>query len=116
MANEAHNAHGIHAVWPAPSRWDRERVPTWEAELAPGESLTISLFATFHADKDKALAISKRWKGQSGRVFSEARARWENLWCAAFTPRNSVFSGHLPTLKSPHRAMMKLYYNGVLTL
>lgn len=116
LTNDAGNGHAIHSVSPCPSRWDRERVPTWELTLAPAESFTVTLFACFHADRRTALEIAGEWSGKAAAIFSATRVRWEELWAAAFTPENSHFSGHLPIVESPNRAMLKLYYNGVLTI
>ena len=60
--------------------------------------------------------MASRWHGNTEGVFAAAKERWERLWQAAFTPDNGIFSGHLPTLHSPHDAMQRLYYNGILTL
>jgi hypothetical protein len=116
FTNEDGNAHSVQAVAPSPRRWDRERIPTWELELEPNESFTINLFASFHAEREKAISIVRQWHGEWSVGFTQARLRWENLWSAAFTPGNPIFSGHLPMLESPNRAMLKLYYNGVLTI
>ena len=116
MSNDTQNAHTVQSVRPTPTRWSRERVPTWEIDLAPAQSFTVTLFASFDAERDTAIRITREWQGQERAVFSQARSRWENLWNAAFRPGNSLFSGHLPLLKSPNKAMLKLYYNGVLTI
>jgi len=116
LSNEAGNGHNVNSVFPCPDRWDRERVATWEVTLAPLESFTVTLLSTFHADRETALDIAKEWHGNPAAIFPAARARWENLWAAAFTPNNTLFSGHMPIVESPHRAMLKLYYNGVLTI
>ncbi|CAN5483255.1 hypothetical protein BH09VER1_BH09VER1_55200 [soil metagenome] len=116
LTSECGNAHSVHVASPAPARWDRERVPTWETNLAAGKSLTITLFASFHAERDKAVQIARQWLGRSEEVFVQAQGQWEALWQAAFTPGNRIFSGHMPLLESPNMAMKKLYYNGILTL
>ena len=116
LSNDAGNGHNVNVVSPAPTRWDRERIPTWETTLAPGERFTVTLLATFHADRAVALGIAKEWQQNPGTIFALSRARWEELWTAAFTPRNRVFSGHMPSVESPNRALLKLYYNGVLTI
>ena len=116
ISNEGSTAHAVHAAWPAPDRWERERIPTWDLKIAAGESVTITLLASFHAEKEEAIRIAREWMGRDGEVFALARRRWENLWSAVFTPGNPLFSGHLPLLESPNEAMLKLYYNAVLTI
>ncbi len=116
LTNEQGNAHAVHACWPAPTRWERQRIPTWETEVAPGGSFTLQLLVTFHSDRAEAQAIARRWYLQQERAFAEARARWEALWQAAFTPDNTLFSGHMPILVSSHDSLQRLYYNGILTI
>lgn len=115
FTNEAGNAHAVHSVWPEPKTWRAERVPTWETRVPARGSFTVHLLVTFHADRKEAVAITRQWHGRAEAVFEGARARWERLWTAAFTPDNGIFSGHMPILQSPHAAMKRLYYNGVLT-
>jgi len=116
LTNDEGNTHNVHCVSPSPTHWDRERIPTWEKTLDPGESFEVDLFCSFHADEAVAIAIAREWKGRTDEVFPAARERWEVLWASAFTPHNPVFSGHMPILESPNPAMLKLYYMGVLTL
>jgi hypothetical protein len=116
FTNDQGNGHCVHAVWPAPSRWERERIPVWETEVRPGKSLVVNLLCSFHAERAQAEQIAGQWRLQDGKLFVAARARWEALWKAAFTPGNGVFSGHMPLLDSRHDAMNRLYYNGVLTI
>ncbi len=56
-------------------------------------------------------------------AWDAARAHWERVWQAAFTPGNAEFSGHLPTYeqamrhlgdRAPH--LSRLYHMSVLTL
>jgi len=116
IANEDGNAHAVQAFSPTPSQWDGERRPVWKTCLAPGESFTVTLFAAFHQSREQALAIAQEWRGREDAAMAATRTLWESLWNAAFTPDNPIFSGHLPVLHSPHDAMLRLYYNGILTL
>ncbi|MEI8311601.1 MAG: hypothetical protein WCH98_12675 [Verrucomicrobiota bacterium] len=116
LANETGDTHNVHCVSPSPTHWDRERIPTWEKTLAPGESFEVTLFCSFHADEATAIEIASEWKGRTDEVFSASRKRWEALWASAFTPHNALFSGHMPVLESPNPAMLNLYYMAVLTL
>jgi len=116
FTNEAGNAHCVHSLWPAPARWEQERIPVWETEVEPGKSFVLNLLCTFHAERAQAEGIARQWYRQEERVWAAARARYEGLWKAAFTPGNAIFSGHMPLLESPHDALKRLYYNGVLTL
>ncbi len=114
--NDAGNAFSVQCVWPAPTAWRESRTPVWRETVAAGASLRLCLLCTYHAEQGVAEALAARWRGREAEAFAEARARWEALWAAAFTPDNAIFSGFLPTLKSGPEPMQKLYYNGVLTL
>jgi len=116
FTNDQANGHCVHSVWPAPSRWERERIPVWETEVRPGKSFVVHLLCSFHAERAQAEQIARQWYRQDEKLFVAARGRWEGLWKAAFTPGNSLFSGHMPWLDSPHDALNRLYYNGVLTI
>lgn len=116
FTNEAGNAQCVHSFWPAPSRWERERIPVWETEVESGKCFVMNLLCTFHVERATAEGIARQWYRQEERLWAAARARYEELWKAAFTPGNNVFSGHMPLLESPHDALERLYYNGVLTL
>ncbi len=56
--NEYGNAHAVHACWPSPNKWDRQRIPTWERDMAAGETFTVHLLLTFHEKKEQAVAIA----------------------------------------------------------
>ncbi len=114
--NEAGNGHTIQAVWPAPKSWRQKRIPIWSEEIAAGQSFTICLLCAFHENRGEAESIVTQWHRREDELFAAARRGWEDLWESAFTPGNKIFSGHLPTLISPHDALNRLYYNGVLTL
>ena len=116
FTNDAGNAHCVHSLWPAPARWERERIPLWETQVEWGDSFVLNLLCTFHAERAQAEGIARQWYRQEDRLWAAARARYEGLWKAAFTPGNATFSGHMPLLESPHDALNRLYYNGVLTL
>ncbi len=116
IANENGSAHAVHAFSPAPHRWENERSPAWEVMLPAGGSFTVTLLGTFHEEASTALALASQWHGREEAAMAAMKAQWENLWQSAFTPDNAIFSGHLPILQSPHDAMLRLYYNGILTL
>lgn len=88
----------------------------WETEVKSGKSLVVHLLCCFHSERAQAEQIAGQWYRQDEKLFVAARERWEGLWKAAFTPGNNVFSGHMPLLDSPHDALNRLYYNGVLTI
>jgi hypothetical protein len=115
LENEAGNAFSIQGCHPAPDAWERERVPTWSREMKPNETFTVTLLFTFHPQRDEAERIAAQWQGRTDEALASAKRRWEKIWQAAFTPKNDIFSGHLPIVHGS-AAVQKLYYMGVLTL
>ena len=115
LQNEAGNAFSVQGCQPAPDAWERERVPTWSREMKPDETFVVSLLFTFHQHRDDAEQIAAQWHGRTEEAFASAQRRWEKIWQAAFTPKNEIFSGHLPIVHGSV-AVQKLYYMGVLTL
>ncbi len=116
FVNDEGNAFSVQCVWPPPAAWREGRTPVWRETVGAGESLRVGLLCTYHVERDVAEALARRWHGRSPEAFAAARASWEALWAAAFTPGNALFSGSLPVLDSDSEAIRKLYYNGVLTL
>ena len=116
IANEAVNAFSVQVFEPVPTSWKNERRPEWKSQLAPGETFEVKILGVFHADREVSLSTARKWAGRTDEAAAEAKCRWENLWEAAFTPGNKVFSGHLPTVETEEESIRKLYYNGVLTL
>jgi hypothetical protein len=115
LENEAGNAFSVQGCHPAPDAWERERVPTWSREMKPNETFTVTLLFTFHPQRDEAERIAAQWQGRTDEALASAKRRWEKIWQAAFTPKNDIFSGHLPIVHGS-AALQKLYYMGVLTL
>ena len=49
--------------------------------------------------------------------WDAAASKWEERWLTAFTPGNTHFSGHLPTVVSEQTPdLERIYYNALLTL
>jgi hypothetical protein len=116
FVNDLSNAYSIQSVWPTPELWRESRMPTWSVEVEAGGVFRICLLCTYHENCETAVSISKRWHGKENEAFTTSRIKWENLWNAAFTPGNDIFSGSLPVLDTDSDTLKKLYYNGVLTL
>lgn len=114
--NDEGNAFSVQCVWPPPGEWRESRTPVWRETVAAGASLRVSLLCIYHVERDAADALARRWQGRSQEAFAAARASWEALWTAAFTPGNALFSGSLPVLRGESEWQRRLYYNGVLTL
>jgi hypothetical protein len=116
ITNDTANAHSVQCAWPEPHAWPHPRQPHWHATLAPGATFTVTLLLVWHAERDTTEQVAAHWYGRAEAAFAAARAWWNDLWLAAFTPGNPIFSGHLPTLSGPDPVPLRLYYFGVLTL
>jgi hypothetical protein len=67
-------------------------------------------------DKEPAAAaeLATRWAKSFDQSFALAKTQWEERWQAAFTPGNTHFSGHLPTLLTDDPKIRRVYYEGAL--
>jgi len=89
-------------------------VASWKILLAPNQ--TVSLGYTAAIDKEPAAAaeLATRWAKSFDQSFALAKTQWEERWQAAFTPGNTHFSGHLPTLLTDDPKIRRVYYEGAL--
>ena len=94
----------------------------WTATLQPGESLTYSLVMA-HGDVPQvgttvspAVQTAQQWAADFAAIWGQVKTRWAKRWTDVFTPNNSHFSGHLPTLVTDDERIREIYYRSVLTL
>ncbi len=89
-------------------------VAEWNLNLAPGATLTIEYAAAVNKDAPTAMDFARHWGKAFEQGFVEAKRRWEERWQAVFTPGNTHFSGHLPTLLTGDTKIRRVYYEGAL--
>ncbi len=90
---------------------ERGRAGVARLSVHAGEEVTW--YAALGADPWSEGWAGRQLGGSPESVWDSAKARWEHVWKAAFTPRNDVFSGHLPKHDGE---LARLYYMSVLTL
>jgi len=77
----------------------------WTLTLAPGETVVLGTTLAIGGQPDP---------GTFAERFTAVADRWRYTWASAFTPGNTEFSGHLPTLVSPDDGLARSYYLGAL--
>jgi len=87
----------------------------YDFDLAPNESRTVVFVNSLggsaaNAEKDYDMVINR-----FDAVAASTGAEWNAQLTAAFTPGNSVFSGHVPTLVTSDENVKRLYHSAVLS-
>ena len=92
--------------------------PSWlvyEFDLAPRESASIVFVNSLG---ESAAAAQKDYDGIVNRFDAVAKAttdEWNAQLKAAFTPGNSIFSGHVPTLVTSDDSVKRIYHSAVMS-
>ncbi|MEI7903488.1 MAG: hypothetical protein WCK89_24885, partial [bacterium] len=89
-------------------------VAAWKISLAPGQTVSLAYTSAMDKDPAAAAALATRWAKSFDQSFALAKTQWEERWQAAFTPGNTHFSGHLPTLLTDDPKIRRVYYEGAL--
>ncbi|GIF72597.1 hypothetical protein Asi02nite_21150 [Asanoa siamensis] len=87
---------------------------TWRLDLAPGQSAVVGFTLAFGTDATEVAEAARTAAATLDAAFAETADAWRRLWAHAFTPGNPDFSGHLPTLTTPHADLARAYYMGAL--
>jgi len=89
-------------------------IATWKITLAPGQTASLGYTAAIDETAPAAAALASGWAASFDASFAQAKAEWEARWQAAFTPGNSQFSGHFPTLVTGDPKIRRVYYMGAV--
>ena len=89
-------------------------VASWKILLAPNQTLSLGYTAAMDKEPAAAAELATRWAKSFDQSFASAKMQWEERWQAAFTPGNTHFSGHLPTLLTDDPKIRRVYYEGAL--
>lgn len=100
----------------APASWKDKRQPIWNMTVGSGKSWHLSMLVTYSPERTKCELLCKKWRYKMNEIAPLSKKRWEELWKAAFTPGNNIFSGSLPLVKTDKPGLDRIYYNAVLTL
>ena len=96
----------------------RSMEPSWlvyEFNLAPRESASIVFVNSLG---ETAAAAQKDYDAIVSRFDAVAKAttdEWNAQLKAAFTPGNSIFSGHVPTLVTSDDSVKRIYHSAVMS-
>jgi len=87
---------------------------TWRLALGPGESRVLGFACAYGTDARAAKAEARAAASDLTGAFAATEDAWRKLWANAFTPGNTDFSGHLPTLRTDNADLARAYYMGAL--
>lgn len=88
---------------------------TWELHLGAGEASAIGLVLAYGDDATRASAVAERVARDLPVEMERCAQGYRHLWRDMFTPGNTEFSGHFPTLAADDPGIAKSYYMGALT-
>ena len=103
-----------------------ERVPTvvqtagagaradWAVSLDPHQTISIGIVCAYGDDALDVGAAAAVAAENFGAVLASSEAGYRDLWRGMFTPGNSHFSGHLPTLRTTDPGLSRSYYMAAL--
>jgi hypothetical protein len=116
FANDSKTGWCTHLFDPAPHERQRDQLVQWDLTLDPGEQWTLTAAVSFDTNADRGHAEAQNALESAESSIARTKAQWEVYWHAAFDPANEVFSGYLPIFNSSSKALLRLYYNAVLTV
>ncbi len=99
-----------------PTLWKDQREPIWIQTIGSGKSLNLTMLVTYSDKRAACESLCRKWRTRIPEIAPLSKKRWEDLWEAAFTPGNKIFSGSLPLMKTNSLSVDRIYYNGVLTM
>nr|WP_026875090.1 hypothetical protein [Jiangella gansuensis] len=94
--------------------WVRDRSVEVDATLAPGATYRFGYAHVIGVAEQEVLAAYDGLVADVPGVVAAARDSWNATLQAGFTPGNSEFSGHVPSLETSNDALRRLYWWGVL--
>jgi hypothetical protein len=109
-------ARSVQGVSPHAQATRGGHILTYDLHLAPGEK---RVFRYVNAIAEKSSDASANYLQLQAGFDDAERANesfYEEMIRAIFTPGNSYFSGHLPTLHTDDEALWMLYMNGIKNL
>ena len=111
--SSAVSAQGVH---PVADRLEAGHVLQYEFELRPGETREFWYVNALAETAQEAIALHDRLQATFVAAEDENEQFYTGMIKAVFTPGNSYFSGHLPTLHTDDEALWNLYFAGIKNL
>lgn len=95
---------------------DTEAIVSWQRTLEPRCSVIIGVVVavgiTVAAVNDDTIRLARNFNETFARARHEANSRFR----AAFTPEDTTYSGHLPTLVTSDTELKRVYYSSIVSL
>jgi len=93
-----------------------DAVVSWHRTLAPHRSISIGVVVTagttVAAVNENSIRLARRFNETFARAQHAANSHFQ----AAFTPKNTTYSGHLPTLVTSDTALKRVYYASIASV
>ena len=115
FTNDAKNGFCAQGFDVRPQGW-RGACPRWRTTVDPGRSFDLRATFTFCTAREEALRLLRATIDHASGIVERATAWYEDLWQAAFTPGNGIFSGWLPRLETDIEPIRRIYYTAAMTL
>lgn len=107
---KAHQAQGVR---PLPDTLS-EKMLIWERTLAAGDSFEVIFVAALAESENAAASVAETVLSDFEGFGLRQRSNWDTMIQSAFEPGNDIFSGHLPTLETTNRDLLRLYHQATL--
>ncbi len=89
---------------------------TWQVTLKPQAAITLNYVLAIGSAEQEVHALAREIAVSFDTTFGRVETDWQNRFNSMFQPRNSTFSGCLPTLVTSDSAMRRIYYMSVVSL
>ena len=106
-------AFSVQGSLPAPDDVE-EKTLLYKVDLPPDGSWKVNFVVALGESEKEAAHRFQDHVNNFEKVSLKARMRWEEKIKAAFTPGNSIFSGHFPTLHTENENLARFYYMGFM--
>ena len=109
------DVHSQQGCVPAPDQLDA-RGATYRFHLGAGEEWSCHFVCAVAADEAGASALYDALAADPDREIHHAHDDWDDEIRAVFTPGNTRYGGHLPTLQTADPDLKRIYYMSALGL
>jgi hypothetical protein len=108
------DAFVVQGVSPKPTSLSTSWV-VYELDLAPKQSATITFVNSLGGTRAEAERDFQMLVSNFDAAASATTDEWNGQLKAAFTPGNTIFSGHVPTLVTSDDSVKRIYHSAVMT-
>ena len=108
------DAFVVQGISPKPTSLSASWV-VYQLDLAPKQSATITFVNSLGGSRAEAERDFDAIVSNFDRSATATTDEWNSQLKAAFTPGNSIFSGHVPTLVTTDDNVKRIYHSAVMT-